>query len=89
MVSEAGGERGAKSLRHPRHSRGESCKLRDVEDAFPGSRTRHRIAVIAIEPSVIRREMPSRAPQSDSANESGSGAHALRASFHHPGKCAT
>lgn len=76
MVSEAWGDGGGKSLRHRRHSRVESCKLRNVEDASPGSRTRHRIVVIAIEPSVIMREVPSRVPQWFGENESGSGAHA-------------
>jgi hypothetical protein len=62
MISEAGRERGGKSLRHPRHSRVESCELRDVEDASPGSRTHHCTIIIAIKPSMIMREVPDGAP---------------------------
>jgi hypothetical protein len=64
------------SLRHPCHSREESCKLRDVEDACPHSRTLHRTIVITIEPSVIVRAMPDRAPLQYDLKEAGSGAHA-------------
>jgi hypothetical protein len=49
MISEARREGGGKSLRDPRHSRVQSCKLRDVEDASPGSRTRHRMMIIVME----------------------------------------
>ena len=44
MISEAGREGGGKSLGDPRE---ESCKLRDIEDASPSSRSRHRRLVIA------------------------------------------
>lgn len=44
MISEARREGGGKSLGDPRE---ESCKLRDIEDASPDSRSSHRRLVIA------------------------------------------
>ena len=63
MISEAGSEGGGKSLLDPRHSRVESGKLRDVEDAPPGSRTRHRMIIMAVKSSTTTREVPSNVPR--------------------------